>query len=95
MKNIIIASIASAVFALSAVSAHADQDYGNRCNAPMAEWQPRENLQQKLEAEGWQVKRIKTDDGCYEVYAIDKDGNRIEAYFDPKSLKMLRKKSDD
>ena len=50
MKNIIIASIASVVFALSAVS---------------------------------------------EVYAIDKDGNRIEAYFDPKSLKMLRKKSDD
>tara|TARA_R110000787_G_scaffold63679_11_gene144054 strand:- start:145871 stop:146158 length:288 start_codon:yes stop_codon:yes gene_type:complete len=95
MKNIIIASIASVVFALSAVSAQADQDYGNRCNAPMAEWQPRENLQQKLEAEGWQVKRIKTDDGCYEVYAIDKDGNRIEAYFDPKSLKMLRKKSDD
>lgn len=95
MKNIIIASVASAVFALSAVSAHADQDYDKKCNAPMAEWQPRENLQQMLETDGWQVKRIKTEDGCYEVYALDKDGKRIEAYFDPKSLKMLRKKSDD
>ncbi len=89
MKHFILTSATAAVLALSATAVYADS---NRCNAPMSEWQPRESLQQKLEAEGWQVKRIKTDDGCYEVYAFDKDGKRIEAYFDPKSLKMMQKK---
>ena len=92
MKNIILASATVAILALGSTSVYADS---NRCNAPMSEWQPRETLQQKLEADGWKVKRIKTDDGCYEVYALDNNGNRVEAYFDPKSLNMLRKKSDD
>ena len=92
MKHIILSSVAIAVLALSSTVAYAED---NRCNAPMAEWQPRENLKQKLEAEGWQVKRIKVEDGCYEAYAFDKDGKRVEAYFDPKSLEMLQGKSDD
>lgn len=92
MRNTILASAAVMALVMSAAPVHADS---YRCNAPMTEWQPRENLQQKLESEGWKVKRIKTEDGCYEVYAFDKDGKRTEAYFDPKSLQMLRKKSDD
>lgn len=85
-------ALVSAAIVLGSGTAFADD---GRCNTPMAEWQPRETLQQQLEAEGWQVKRIKTDDGCYEVYALDRDGRRIEAYFDPKSLKMLRMEDDD
>ena len=66
-----------------------------RCTAPMAEWQPREALQQKLESDGWQVRRIKTEKGCYEAYAINKDGKRVEALFDPKTLAMLGEDKDD
>jgi len=29
------------------------------------------------------VRRIKEDGGCYEVYALDEKGNRVEAYFHP------------
>ena len=61
----------------------------------MVEWQPREALQKKLESEGWKVRRIKTEDGCYEAYALDSNGHRVEAYFDPKSLEMLKNKKDD
>ncbi|MGE4219457.1 MAG: PepSY domain-containing protein [Alphaproteobacteria bacterium] len=67
----------------------------DRCNVPMADWQPRETLQQKLEAQGWTVKRIKVEDGCYEAYAQDREGKRVEAYFDPKSLEAVRIESDD
>ncbi|SLN62830.1 PepSY domain-containing protein [Oceanibacterium hippocampi] len=67
----------------------------DRCNVPVAEWQPSEALQQKLETEGWKIKRIKSDDGCYEVYAIDPRGDRVEAYFDPRSFKMIKQKIDD
>jgi hypothetical protein len=61
-----------------------------KCSAPMAEWQPREALQTKLEADGYKVNRIKTDDGCYEVYAVGPDGKRMKAYFDPKSFEQVK-----
>ncbi len=67
-------------------SALADQ----RCNVPLAEWQPREALQQKVEAEGWKVTRIKTDDGCYKVSAVNDKGDRYEAKIDPGSLKIMK-----
>jgi hypothetical protein len=56
------------------------------CSVPKAEWQPEQALRQKLENEGWKIKRIEIDDGCYEVYAIDGKGQRAETYFNPKTL---------
>jgi hypothetical protein len=60
------------------------------CTAPQAEWQPKETLQQKLEADGWKIKTIKISDGCYEVYGTDAAGNRMETYFDPKSFAVVK-----
>ena len=67
----------------------------DRCNVPLSEWQPREALQQKLEAEGWKVKRIKTENGCYEAYALDRKGGRIEAYFNPKTFEIVKAAAED
>ena len=49
-------------------------------------WQPQEKLQKMLTDKGWQVRRIKVDGGCYEVYAINEKGERVEAYFHPQTL---------
>jgi len=65
------------------------------CDAPMSEWQPPEALQQKLSEDGWDVKRIKTEDGCYEAYAIDEQGRQVEAYFDPKTFDVVELKIED
>ncbi len=68
------------------------------CDDPVANWQPRENLRQKLEGEGWKVYRIKVDDGCYEVKGLAPDGYRAEASFAPASLKLMemeREEDDD
>jgi hypothetical protein len=59
---------------------------GAKCDVPEAEWQSKETLQKKLEAEGWKVKNIKTSNGCYEVYGKDAKGNRKETFFDPKTF---------
>lgn len=59
------------------------------CSVPKAEWQPEQALRQKLETDGWKINRIKIDDGCYEVYGSDANGNRAETYFDPKSLEPV------
>jgi hypothetical protein len=61
----------------------------------MSEWQPPEALQQKLSEDGWDVKRIKTEDGCYEAYAIDEQGRQVEAYFDPKTFDVVELKIED
>ncbi|MEQ9491638.1 MAG: PepSY domain-containing protein [Alphaproteobacteria bacterium] len=92
MKNVLLVSATCAFLASGSAMANAESEH---CNAPENERQPREALQKKLEAEGWQVKRIKAEDGCYEVYAFNQDGKRVEAYFDPKSLEMMKNKSDD
>lgn len=68
------------------------------CDDPVANWQPRENLRQKLEGEGWKVYRIKVDDGCYEVKGLAPGGYRAEASFAPASLKLMemeREEDDD
>ena len=42
-----------------------------------------------VEARGWQLKRIKIDDGCYEIHAVDADGQRFEAKIDPQTLRVI------
>ncbi|PSF04697.1 PepSY domain-containing protein [Marinobacter fuscus] len=65
------------------------------CDEPMAEWQPREHLRQKLESEGWTVYRIKVDDGCYEVKGVAPDGFRAEAEFSPATFELMELERED
>lgn len=62
----------------------------DKCNVPQAEWQPQEVLKEWLEQDGWSIRNIKIDKGCYEVYGLDKAGNRMETYFNPKTLEPLK-----
>ena len=49
-------------------------------------WQPQDKLEKQLKEKGWQIRRIKEDGGCYEVYAVTEKGERVEAYFHPVTL---------
>ena len=49
-------------------------------------WQPQEKLTTLLKEKGWQVRRIKVDGNCYEVYGMNEKGERVEAYFHPRTL---------
>ncbi|HQW80466.1 MAG TPA: PepSY domain-containing protein [Pseudomonadota bacterium] len=71
---------------ISSGAALADSD----CNDPVADWQPREVLRRQLEQHGWEVQRIKVDDGCYEVRGIDKNGNPFKAIYEPGSLRIRK-----
>ena len=79
-----------AVAAVSGTLVTAPAIAAQRCNVPMAMWQPREVLLEKLNAEGWKVTRIKTDDGCYKVYAGNDRGERLERKFDPATLQPMK-----
>ncbi len=67
----------------SIASAHGDV----KCEEiPPKDWKPQAQLQQRLAKQGWQVRQIKTYNGCYEVYGFDANGARAEAFFNPKTL---------
>jgi len=84
MKRLAVLALIAAVAGVG--SAAAD----DVCQVPQAEWQPKEALQEKLESEGWTIKAIKLDDGCYEVYGKDAGGARKETYFDPKTFDVKK-----
>ncbi len=58
-------------------------------SGPKSGWQTAETLEKQLVAKGWQVRRIKEDGGCWEVYAVDETGKRVEAYFHPVTLNRV------
>jgi hypothetical protein len=68
---------------------------GTECTAPVSDWQSREVLRKQLEQQGWQVHRIKVDDGCYEVRGVDAEGNRFKAKYAPESLSVLNMEIKD
>lgn len=88
-KAVLIAAIL--LSPLGAGAAMADDD----CNVPMANWQPREAVQKMAEERGWTVRRIKTDDGCYEIEGQDENGREIEVEIDPGTLAILEMEYDD
>ena len=55
-------------------------------SGPMEKWQRPSALERKLVDMQWKVRRIKVDGGCYEVYAMNEKGQRVEAYFHPVTL---------
>ncbi|MCY1166265.1 MULTISPECIES: PepSY domain-containing protein [Polaromonas] len=72
---------------VAAGSAQAHGDFS--CDVPKAEWKTQMELQRKLTAEGWKIRQVKTDNGCYEVYGFDEKGQRIEIYFNPKTFEKV------
>jgi hypothetical protein len=55
-------------------------------SGPKSGWQAVEALEKLLKEKGWTIRRIKEDGGCYEVYALNEKGERVEAYFHPVTL---------
>ncbi len=54
-----------------------------------SQWKSTDALKEKMIAEGWQVRRIKEDGGCYEAYGTTPEGQRVEAYFHPVTLEKM------
>jgi len=54
-------------------------------------WQSQEKLTAVLKEKGWQVRRIKVDGDCYEVYGMNEKGDKVEAYFHPRTFAPVPK----
>lgn len=77
--------------ALSAAPVMADTD----CAVPMVDWQPRESIVRLAAEKGWDLRRIRIDDGCYEVIGRDGTGRLIEVKLDPATLAVVEFEYED
>lgn len=59
------------------------------CSVPKAQWQAQGLLTRKLEGEGWKIRNLKIDSGCYEVYGTDGSGKARETHFNPQTLQPI------
>jgi hypothetical protein len=64
---------------------------GANCKAnPKADWMSEADAKAKLEAQGFKIAKFKVDGNCYEIYGTNKDGKKVEIYFDTKSLDVVK-----
>ena len=69
---------------------------GSHCQvAAGAQWKSPQEVKTTAESLGYTVQRIETDDNCYEVYALNKRGQRVEVYFHPVTLEVVKEELDD
>ena len=81
MKHILI------LMALMPINVWASAD----CPAyPKEEWADEDTLKEALDAEGYTIKKFKIDGNCYEIYGRNKEGKKVEIYFDMKTLAIIK-----
>lgn len=91
MQKIII-TVVAATFAAVVPAAASSKNCGN---APQNQWLSLADITTKATGMGYKVRQVKVEDGCYEIYAVDKDGKRVEAYFNPVTAEVVKTKIDD
>ena len=92
------AFIAAALLAMPALASDDDNksETGKTCgNAPQSEWMSEDAIRAKGAELGLDVRKVKVEDGCYEIYGIDANKNRVEAYLNPVTGELVRQKMDD
>jgi hypothetical protein len=64
---------------------------GAKCTAhPKSEWLPADAAKSRIEAQGYKIRKFKVDGQCYEIYGHDKNGKKVEIYFDTKTLEVVK-----
>lgn len=84
MRKLALFYLAAAMF--GATSAAEAGSLGRPCTtAPQNQWLSLEALQTKVETLGYKVQKAKLKNACGEIYALDKNGGRVELFVDPTS----------
>ncbi|PLX39416.1 MAG: PepSY domain-containing protein [Hyphomicrobiales bacterium] len=94
MRKIVLATVA-AFTVIGSTAAFASGDEAKCTSAPRDQWMSEEAVKAKVMEMGYEVRRVKVEDGCYEAYAIDKNGAKAELYVDPMTGNVVKSKMDD
>ena len=61
------------------------------CTAhPKSEWMKESDAKAQRESQGYKIRKFKVDGNCYEIYGHDKNGKKVEIYYDTKTLAVVK-----
>lgn len=55
----------------------------NCTDQPKEKWIKEEDFRKRIESEGYKIRKFKQPGSCYEIYGINKEGKKVEVYFNP------------
>lgn len=91
MKTIILATLLLASASIGAARAEEGQ---NCTQAAKDKWLSEDIIKEKAKAAGLDMRRVKVEGSCYEVYAMDAKGNKVETLFNPETGAVVGNESD-
>ena len=63
---------------------------GPNCTAePKSRWLDEAAFREKIAGLGYAFKSVKVSGSCYEIYGRDKNGRRVDVYFDPITAQVV------
>ena len=71
------------VLALVVLSSNLAFAKKNCTDQPKDKWMKEEDFKKMVEGQGYTIKKFKQPGTCYEIYGTDKDGKKVEIYFNP------------
>lgn len=85
--------VATSLAFLTVISTAAASGDDVSCGQDKGQWMSKEQVSAKVTEMGYNVRRVKTEDGCYELYVLDKDGNKSELYMNPVTGDIVKTKN--
>ncbi|VAX07254.1 hypothetical protein MNBD_ALPHA03-2086 [hydrothermal vent metagenome] len=91
MKKLLILATSAAVLTIASPAFASSSNI--QCGDSSGQWMPDEVAKSKATELGYDVRRIKREDGCLEIYAFDKNGNMVELFMNPVSGEVVQIKN--
>lgn len=67
----------------------------NCTEEPKDKWMSEADFKKKAEAEGYKIRKFKTPGTCYEIYGTNKEGQKVEIYFNPVDGSIVKSEIED
>ncbi len=83
------AIVAGPAFAATTTTAAPATPAVTCATGPASSFKPKATLEAQLKALGMTVRQIKVEKGCYEVYAVDKDGKKVNNAYNAETLEQV------
>jgi hypothetical protein len=64
----------------------------NCTDQPKEKWMSEADFKKKVETEGYKISKFKQPGTCYEIYGLNKDGKKVEIYFNPVDGSIVKAK---
>lgn len=61
---------------------------------PKDKWMSEEAFKAKVQGMGYKIRKFKQPGTCYEIYGTNKDGKKVETYFNPVDATVVKEDID-